>query len=106
MIEEVNIEVLREEGLSGFRKAIQDRVRSGNLPDAPFIAKSLLRAMTPILKAICGEDAKPEEHVVIHCKKWKTPQGQAEHHTQAEGLTQMGNLVIEIFMDNYAGPEA
>ena len=103
---EVDIETMRQEGLQAFRDALVARVRSGVSPDTQFIQKALLKAMEPILKAIIGDDARPEDHIRIHVTPGKDESGQPSNFTQAEGLTQMGNMVIESFMDMKCDAEA
>ena len=99
MIQELDIVAMREEGLSRFRKSIETRVQSGIMPDSSFVQSKLLEAMEPILKAIVGQDAKAEEHIRINIRTGTSPEGQLMTFTEAGGLTQMGEVVIESFMD-------
>ncbi len=99
MIEELDIVAMRERGLSSFREAIESRVRSGILPDSDFVQERLLEAMEPILKAVVGPDAQPKDHIRIHIRTGTSPEGQLITFTEAEGLTTMGEMVIESFME-------
>ncbi len=99
MIEELDIGAMREQGLSEFRNAVETRVKGGIMPDAQFIQTALLEAMAPILRAIVGPDATPEEHIRIHIRTGTSPEGQLMTFTEAEGLTTLGELAIESFMD-------
>ncbi len=96
---EVDIAAMREEGLLRFRRSIETRVQSGIMPDSTFVQNGLLEAMGPILRALVGPDAKPEEHIRIHVRTEASPEGQLMTFTEAEGLSPMGEIAIESFMD-------
>ncbi len=98
MIEEVDIEALRQEGLQDFRKSIETRIQVGPPPDADFVKAALILAIKPILRAICGEDVNPEDHIKIDIETDVTPEGQLMTYTLAEGLTPYGTIAVESFM--------
>lgn len=103
---EIDVVAMREEGLARFRASIEKRIQSGVMPDEGFVQSQLLRAMEPILKAIVGADAKPEDHIKIHIRTGTSPEGQLITFTEAEGLTPLGGVVVESFMDLDAAASA
>jgi len=99
MIEILDVERLRKNGLERFQAAIEQEVSINGGASLDFVKVHLLEAMSPVVEAFAGPGSKPEDHIILHFRKEDLPNGSVTHHASAQPRTETGKVIINFFME-------